>query len=97
MVVNGLAAATVAVNHTGTDDGTITGAEPVTVTYDTIESLTVWAATSTELAASRQLEGLVQRIPVGSSLFQVRAKILGEDQEVGKCDITVPVECTQVD
>lgn len=52
LIVNGLAAATVEVNHTGADKGTIVGAEPVTVTFETLEHVTVNARTSSRLAVS---------------------------------------------
>jgi len=50
LIVNGRAAATVTVAHTGASSGTIAGAEPVTITYGTLEGLSVNAQTSTTLA-----------------------------------------------
>ena len=52
LIVNGLAAATVTVNHTGPNAGTIIGAETSTITYGTIEALFVHAQTSTTLAVT---------------------------------------------
>jgi predicted AlkP superfamily pyrophosphatase or phosphodiesterase/Ca2+-binding RTX toxin-like protein len=70
LIVNGLAAAMVAVSHTGADEGTITGAEPVTVTFDTLEHLTVNAQTSTRLAVS------------GSATFTVNPGVEADQGEV---------------
>ncbi|MCA9121452.1 MAG: hypothetical protein KDB11_14780 [Planctomycetales bacterium] len=59
LTVNGLIMGAIAVNHTSVTTGTIAGAEPVTVTYNTLEQLNVWAGISTSLAVTGSTTGYI--------------------------------------